>query len=408
MAVVITLAVIINRGHDISEMLKNMKNIEKPEKSPAIERGQRAKGLLANIFEQAGWRVDRQPKRHRSELDMIVRRPDGVVYAVEVKAAVEGRADRLLPLFSQAVLQSLHGAGQNAAPLAVVAAPKISQSAAKQILNFAEQYAPNTAAGVIDFEGLRMFRGPHLEELNAEAPRRSAMASKSPRVSGHLFTDLNQWMLKVLLAPEIPEELLSAPRGQYINASQLAEAAKVSMMSAFRFVEHLKSEGYLSESDSYLNLVRREDLFRRWQASAVRSVKEVPMRYLLKGDPRMQLRKLLSNGRACLALFAAAEALKLGFVEGVPPHVYVERIRLSDPGQLKNLRPCEPGESPELILRQAPAPKSVFRGLVRADSMAVCDVLQVWMDVSSHPSRGREQADLIRKRVLERVIEEKR
>jgi hypothetical protein len=37
--------------------------------------------------------------------------------------------------------------------------------------------------------------------------------------------------------------------------------------------------------------------------------------------------------------------------------------------------------------------------------MAACDVLQVWIDVASHPSRGREQADLIRKRVLQRVIE---
>src|SRR6266849_3593247 len=125
---------------------------------------------------------------------MIVRCPDGVIYAVEVKAAVEGRADRLLPIFSQAVLQSLHGAGQNAAPLAVVAAPKISQGAAKQILNFAERYAPDAAAGVIDFEGLRMFRGSHLEALNAEAPQLSVKASKSPRVSGHLFSDLNQWM----------------------------------------------------------------------------------------------------------------------------------------------------------------------------------------------------------------------
>src|SRR5215208_4230157 len=202
-----------------------MKNPDKLMISPATERGQRAEGLLAEIFEKAGWRVERQPKRQRSELDMIVRRSDGVVYAVEVKAAVEGRADRLLPLFSQAVLQSLHGAGQKAAPLAVVAAPKISQGAAKQILEFAERYAPDAAAGVIDFEGLRLFRGPHLEGLNAEAPRKSSIASKSPRVSGHLFSDLNQWMLKVLLASEIPENLLSAPRGQYRNASQLARAA---------------------------------------------------------------------------------------------------------------------------------------------------------------------------------------
>jgi hypothetical protein len=125
------------------------------------------------------------------ELDMIVRRHDGVAYAIEVKAAIEGRADRLLPLFSQAVLQSLHGAGQKEAPLAVVAAPKVSQGAAKQILEFAARYAPDVAAGVIDFEGLRLFQGPHLEGLNAEAPRKSSIASKPPRVSGHLFSDLN-------------------------------------------------------------------------------------------------------------------------------------------------------------------------------------------------------------------------
>lgn len=407
MAMVVTLAVIINRDMILSMKIeKAMKNSDKPAKSAAIERERRAESLLAEIFEQAGWRVEREPHHQKSRLDLIVRRP-GVVYAVEVKAAVEGRGDRLVPLFSQAVLQSLRGAGRNAAPLAVVAAPKISPRAADQVLKFAERYAPDAAAGVIDFEGLRLFRGPHLEELNAEAPQKSSIASKSPRVSGNLFSDLNQWMLKVLLAPEVPEELLSAARGQYRNASQLARAAKVSVMSAFRFVQQLQEDGFLSESDPYLRLVRREDLFRRWQASAVRSVKEIYMRFLLKGDPRAQLRRMLSNGRACLALFAAAEALKLGFVEGVPPYVYVERVQPANLAAWKNLRQCEPGESPELIVRQAPAPQSVFRGLVRPQGMAACDVLQVWVDVSSHSSRGREQADLIRKRVLNKIIGEK-
>jgi len=384
-----------------------MKNSGKSLKSPAAERGQQAEGLLVDIFEQAGWRVERQPKHQKPELDMIVRDSNGVIYAVEVKAAVEGRADRLIPLFSQAVLQSQHGASKNAVPLAVVAAPKISRGAAERILKFAAQYAPDAAAGVIDFEGLRLFRGPHLETLNAEAPK-SSLSPKSRRVSGHLFSDLNQWMLKVLLAPEVPEKLLSAPREQYRNASQLAEAAEVSMMSSFRLVQQLRNEGYLSESDSYLNLVRREDLFRRWQASAMRSVKEIPLRYLLKGDPRVQLRKILDSGRSCLALFAAAKALKLGFVEGVPPYIYVERIRPADLASFKNLRQCEPREAPDLILRQAPAPESVFRGMVSANGLAACDVLQVWLDVSSHPSRGREQADLIRRKVLGKIIEGKR
>lgn len=381
-----------------------MERVEINKKSDASEREQRAESLLAEIFENAGWRVKHESHRFGAQVDFVVRRRR-VIYAVEVKAGAEGRGDRLVPLFAQAVLQSKRAAGHNAAPLAVVAAPKISHRAAEQIIKFAEHYAPEAAVGVIDFEGLRRFRGPHLEELNAEAPHQPSMAVRSRQVSGHLFSDLNQWMLKVLLAPELPESLLSAPRGQYRNASDLARAANVSVMSAYRFVQQLQAEGHLHESEPYLSLVRREELFRRWQVSAERPLKEVPMRYLLPGKPNAQLRRMLDSGRACLALFAAAKALKLGFVEGVPPHVYVERIQPSSLAAWKNLRLCEPGKSPDVIVRQAPAPQSIFRGMVRPGSMPSSDVLQVWLDVGVHPSRGREQADLIRKRVLESVIE---
>ena len=129
------------------------------------------------------------------------------------------------------------------------------------------------------------------------------------------------------------------------------------------------------------------------------------MRFLLPGDRQAQLHRMVGSGRACLALFAAADALRLGFVSRVPPYGYVHRIHAANLAARKNLRACAPGEPPELIVRQAPVPQSVFRGMVRPEGMAVCDVLQVWLDVASHPSRGREQADLIRRRVLHRLIE---
>jgi hypothetical protein len=266
-------------------------------------------------------------------------------------------------------------------------------------------YAADLAVGVFDFEGLRLFRGPGLEDLDAEpSAQPSASRAVSAPASRNLFSDLNQWMLKVLLAPELPEHLLSAPRERYRNASQLAQAANVSVMSAFRFVQQLQEEGYLHESAPSLALVRRQDLFARWQASSDRPVREVPMRFRLPGGPRAQLGKVLGGGRACLALFAAADALHLGFVEGVPPCVYVQRVQPSSLAAWKNLRPCEPGEAPDAVLRQAPAPQSVFRGMVKADGVAASDVLQVWVDVASHPARGREQADLIRQRVLDPLI----
>lgn len=379
-----------------------MENHDIPASPEPSSRGTAADSCVAALFERAGWRVRRDP--NDAGPNLTVRRK-GIQYAVEVKSAPEGRSDRLVPLFAQAVLQAAHGASQKAAPLAVVAAPRVSRRAAEQVMAFAQRYAPDAAAGVIDFEGFAMFRGPQLEELNAEGREVPSSVRQSVQNSGALFSDLNQWMLKVLLAHELPELLLSGPRGQYRNASQLARAANVSVMSAFRFVQQFQREGYLHESSPHLRLVRREDLFRRWQALSARSPREMAMRFLLPGDPQTQLRRILASGRACLALFAAADALRLGFVSGVPPYIYVQRIQPASLAAWKNLRAISIGEAPDVVVRQAPAPQSVFRGLVRPDGMAACDVVQVWLDVAAHPSRGREQADLIRKRVLHRLIE---
>ncbi|MDP2391360.1 MAG: RpiR family transcriptional regulator, partial [Acidobacteriota bacterium] len=64
-----------------------------------------------------------------------------------------------------------------------------------------------------------------------------------------------------------------------------------------------------------------------------------------------------------------------------------------------------PGERPDVIVRKASAPKSVFRGMVDGRDVACCDVLQVWLDVAAHPSRGEEQAELIYRKVLRPVVE---
>jgi hypothetical protein len=360
--------------------------------------------LLARAFRQEGWRIVRQPPvQHGYRPDLLIRRP-GASYAVEIKVGAEGRSDRLIPLWSQAYIQASHLAGEHP-PLAVVAAPKIAPRAAQQVLKFAEQYVPEAAAGVIDFEGLHMFRGPHLEAMNVEPPRVSPWL-RAPADRAHLFSDLNQWMLKVILAPELPENLLSAPRARYRSASQLAKAAGVSVMSAFRFVQQLRHEGYLHESEPYLSLVRRGDLFQRWLASAMQRAKEVPMHCLLRsGRSAGARRQLLDSGHACLALFAAARALDVGFVEGVPDHVYVRRLAPADLSRWDGMVLAEPGEVPDMIVRQAPAAHSVFRGIVRPNGLACCDILQVWLDVSSHPSRGQEQAALIRRRVLGPLFE---
>jgi hypothetical protein len=366
--------------------------------------GARAERLVSDLLTEAGWQVRRSaPGNATPSPDLVVERGD-LSYSVEVKAASEGRSDRLVPLWSQAWLQAVRASGKGQRPLAIVAAPRIAPRAAEQVLQFAADHAPEAAAGVVDFAGLRAFRGDCLDDLNREGVLKPAAGRAIPGDSANIFSDLNQWMLKVLLAPELPENLLSAPRERYRTASQLARAADVSVMSASRFVRQLQREGFLHESSAYLELVRREELFRRWQTWAGRRVREAGFRFVLPGEPRRMLAAAVRTADGCLALFAAADALGVGFVRGVPPHVYVHQPVPGALSDWKTLVPAEQGESPDLIVRGATAPQSVFRGAVTRESVAVCDVVQVWLDVSGHPARGNEQADLIRREILEPVI----
>ncbi|MFL5380989.1 MAG: RpiR family transcriptional regulator [Longimicrobiaceae bacterium] len=358
--------------------------------------------LVADLLREDGWRVE--PSASPSA-DFVAQR-GGVSYAVEVKTASEGRSDRLVPLWAQAWLQAVRAAGKDQQPLAVVVAPRIPPRVAEQVLRFVAEHAPEAAAGVLDFSGRRAFRGDLLDHLNHEGPLAPAGVRATPTGQpANIFSDLNQWMLKVLLAPELPEEMLAAPRGRYRNATQLAHAADVSVMSASRLVRQLQQEGFLHESAAYLQLVRREELFRRWQAWAGQRVREAGFRFILPGESRRLLAGAVRNVDGCLALFAAADALGIGFVHGVPPHLYVRQLSPGAVSDWKNLVPAAPGEVPDVIIRAASTPQSVFRGAVTRDSVPVCDVVQVWLDVYGHPSRGSEQAELIRRRILEPVIQ---
>lgn len=374
--------------------------------SSANSRGENAEALVSKLFESNGWQVQVLPANKRARGELIVKRGKQH-FVVEIKALAEGRADRVIPLLSQAILQAQAHAfdAGNAKPLAVICVEEASPSLLKQIRRFVEEYVQNVAVGIVSESGLRYFHGA-LEELNRdpELPRRHVTGTSSQTIN--LFSDLNQWMLKVLLAPEIPERLLGAPRQKYQNSAELASAAGVSPMSAFRLVQQLRNEGYVDDASRYLSLVRREELFRRWRSAAMRASPELPMRFLIRGNLDQQIHSFFAKqeGLACLGLFAAADALHLGHVNGVPPYVYVPKLPRSDDKKWKALEVALPQEKPDIIVRQAASPKSAFRGAVHQDDLIVADVIQVWLDVANHPARGEEQASLIYEKILRPLI----
>jgi len=233
-------------------------------------------------------------------------------------------------------------------------------------------------------------------------------------------------MLKILLGQRLPDLLLAVPRGQIRSASQLAAAANVSVMSAFRFVNQFAKEGFLDDREEQLQIVRVDELLERWVSANRRSAREVPVRWIIKKDEKQFFasvaeyalesraepaaksrarrgRVLKAPPRFCIGLFAAAHALGLGFVHGVPSHLYLERF---DPDVLQKLGLSvgETDRGADAYIRIPSNKEAIFRAAVIRDGLPVSDVLQVWLDASAHPARGREQADEIRRRVLKPLI----
>ncbi len=378
---------------------------------PGRSRGEVAIDVVAQVFESSGWDTELPHRQEQPMADLLVRQGRRR-FAVEVKSLAEGRPDRVIPLLTQALFQanSYARALGDSQPLAVVCVDDASLSIVKQIDSFFERYAPEMAVGIVTNTGWRYFRGDGLQDLNSQdEPTSQRWPVGAPATSSpvNLFSDLNQWLLKVLLAPDIAEGMLQAPRSRYRSGAELAAAANVSSMSVSRFMQQLRLEEFIDESSHRFVLVRRAELLRRWQAAAARTPVDLPMRFLIKASPQVQIHKLLQEHQreACLGLFAAADALNMGHVSGVPPYILVERLPRVIDRPWRGVTIVGPSEKPDFILRQAHFPKSTFRGAVQRDGSYASDVIQTWLDVANHPSRGREQAEFIYTKHIQSVTQ---
>ena len=193
-------------------------------------------------------------------------------------------------------------------------------------------------------------------------------------------------------------------------------------MSASRLVNQLKGEGFLDKHSEKLQIVRTDELLQRWVAANRPMSQDIPAHWIIRKNVEQFLgsvaRYAVESGRRlrpgsrpgssqivktsprlCVGVFAAADALGAGFVRGVPPHLYLERLDL-DVLQKLGLS-LEDSDRPADVFVRIPSNKeAVFRASVVRDDLPVSDILQVWLDTSASPARGREQADAIRRRML--------
>ncbi len=382
---------------------------------------------LAEALQQAGWNVfwpggsdhgGRQP-------DFVVRKGE-LAYAVECKSSALGARQSVLEgALADAILRARRAAEQSGLrPLAVVCAASLSDSMVERLERYAAEFGDAAAWGLMDRRGRLVLRGEGLESVPESRPRPAAGRQRARKSShANVFSDLGQWMLKVLLAEEIPASLLNAPRAGFgvASVSALAERADVSLASASKFLSAMSARGFVEQERGEVEIVLRDQLMRAWASAGSGDFEELPARVVFPSrDPLARMKSELARlrrewpegaasrvreragsgsaaraSRACLGLFAACDALGVGIVRGARPHIFVEGFDLALLDEL-GLELVDPGGHADVLLRKPNFPESLFRGCVNVDGVPVADVLQCWIDVWSHPVRGQEQAEAIR------------
>lgn len=174
-----------------------------PPSLPSYKHGSHAERYVADFFRSNNWNVELLPNGPYSA-DLSIERGNQR-FIVEIKALSESRPDRVLPMLSMAILQARAAAEHsgNALPLAVVFVPEASLSLANRVDRCAQRFAKDVPVGVISGRGEQYFSGEAFQQLNRLPEEESRSTVSRPPQPVNLFSDLNQWMLKLLLAWEL-------------------------------------------------------------------------------------------------------------------------------------------------------------------------------------------------------------
>jgi hypothetical protein len=292
----------------------------------------------------------------------------------------------------------------------VVALSRFGPKLEEAVRKFMGEYAASFGWGLLDRSEKAVLVIPDLDVEWTRAPSLTEWRpSLFERRDRKLFTDLNRWMLKVLILRNAPEAQWGGPRQCPRHATELAQVAGVSVGKAHQFASAFQREGFLRKTGDGLRLVRLPALLEAWlQDEKNSSPRTSPVRLLVPAQASLfsneehsepPLAPEIRGDSAIGGLFAARHMGLLRVSGRHVPLVHVAKP-MSRAIHAARVESCDPRDA-QMILVRPLYPKSVFRGVVKREQAApLVDLWQIALDAVSSPARGREQAEYIVERVL--------
>jgi hypothetical protein len=273
---------------------------------------------------------------------------------------------------------------------------RIGSQAVAKLAEYLAEVAPEVGWAVVDLHGGARISVPVIGLDLVEDSDLPPPVIKAPTP---LFSDLNGWMLKILLMRRAPDWAWTATRERCRNPHALHAVADVSIASAHRFAKAMSDADYLRrDRKGALQLVRVDSLLERWRASYQGHPPAlIEVRPLFEFDPASIGTEVL-GARVALGGRFAAEYFGMQHATNGRATIWVE-AELDAALEAMDLVRAEPGRG-QLWVGRPRQLESCFRGRVLADGAAYVDPCELMLESSTDPARGFEQSQYILQRLV--------
>ncbi|MEM7390708.1 MAG: hypothetical protein AAF492_00050 [Verrucomicrobiota bacterium] len=302
-------------------------------------------------------------------------------------------------------------AGPKVACLLAILLSRFSEKAIRDIKRYMDVYMPELNWLVMDEEGNGCTHVDQVEESFVVERLKQGVTGERPRSSpGGLFSENNQWLLKILLLAGIGKQYWGGPKELPQSISQLVVASGVSQSSVSSFIAKFESAGYLQRGPRGFRIHRHRELLNDWfHAIKYNRVSPQPLQSLYgdelkedvllasireyedkKGENKGQS-LAISHHLGCHLLGAGRSNVRMGWL----------LIRESSEHVLSslNLAPSPSAVSNYYVVNISVS-RSILPGAIMENGVPVCDVLKCYLDVRSSAARGHEQAEFLYERIL--------
>jgi len=374
------------------------------------ERIEKVRQLLCEVMPGASASVE--PGAGGEHADLLLRWNNAVLLVV-VSLVRAPRIAEVEGQLARAILRLQRSKpAEGRAFVVVVVVSRFGAKLKRAVKAFMEECAPQVGWGLIDERDQAVVVIPPLViEWERLASLPGWEKTPSERRDRQLFTDLNRWMLKVLLLENVPDGFWGGPRRKPRHPTELAEIAHVSVGKAHRFASTFEAEGYLRKTGEALKLVRVPALLEAWlQVEKGGSPMAISVRPLIsrRGPAPFEGQRpvepplpVAAWGDVALGGFCAATLVGLLRVGGHQLPIVHVAIPLARALHEWRLEKCDPRDA-QFILSRPLYPQSVFRGVVERERGApLVDLWQIALDSVHSAARGQEQAEFVVQRVLE-------